>query len=135
MEMAGALGLATAAPAAYVAAIGHLDNTAWILWVLLAAQNGLGVFYVRLRIADTHGRTANRPPVAWIHGLVLLGLVIAAAMDVIPWLAVLPFAGFLIRAIWAAARVRPVANIKRFGFSEVGAEILGGLFIAAGWIM
>lgn len=133
MELAGALGLATSAPAAYVAATGHLDDTAWILWALMAAQNGLGVLYVRLRIADTRGRTVNRVPMVWVHGLFLLAVVIAAVMNVIPWLAVLPFAGFLARAIWAAAHVRPVVNIKRFGFSEIGVEILGDLLIAAGW--
>jgi hypothetical protein len=135
MELAGALGLATTAPAAYIAATGQLDRTAWILWVLMAAQNGLGVLYVRLRIADTRGRKANRLSVVWVHGLVLLVFAIAAIAGGIPWLAVLPFAGFLARAIWAATRVRPVANIKRFGFSEIGAEILGGLLIAAGWIL
>ena len=134
MELAGALGLAAMAPAAYIAAIGQLDNTAWALWALMAGQNGLGVLYVRLRIADTHGRAMNRMPVVWFHGLVLLGAVAAAALEAIPWLAVAPFAGFLIRAIWAAARVRPVADIKRFGFGEIGAEILGGLFIAAGYV-
>lgn len=135
MELAGALGLATMAPAAYIAVTGHLDITAWALWALMAAQNGLGVLYVRVRIADTHDRKMNRMPVVWGHLLVLLGLLIAALWDVIPWLAVLPFAGFLIRAIWATVRVRPIANIKRFGFTEIGAEILGGLLIAAGWVL
>jgi hypothetical protein len=135
MELAGALGLSAMAPAAYIAATGQLDDTAWALWALMAGQNGLGVLYVRLRIADTHGRTVNRMPVVWVHGLLLLGVAMVAFLEAIPWLAVAPFAGFLIRAIWAAARVRPVANIKRFGFSEIGAEILGGLFIAAGYAL
>ena len=135
MELAGALGLSAMAPAAYIAATGQLDNTAWALWALMAGQNGLGVLYVRLRIADTHGRAVNRMPVVWVHGLVLLGVAAAAVLEAIPWLTVVPFAGFLIRAIWAAARVRPVLNIKRFGFSEIGAEIIGGLFIAVGYIL
>jgi len=135
MELAGALGLATMAPAAYIAASGRLDGTAWVLWALMAGQNGLGVLYVRLRIADTHGRPVKRRPIVWVHGLVLVGAAAAAFLEAIPWLAVVPFAGLLIRAAWAAARVRPVGNIKRFGFSEIGAEILGGLFIAAGWVL
>lgn len=135
MELAGALGLATTAPAAYIAATGHLDEVAWILWALMAAQNGLGVLYVRLRIADTRGRTVKRLPTVWAHGFILLAAAVAALMEFIPWLAVTPFAGFLARAIWAAARVRPVTNIKRFGFGEIAAEILGGLLIAAGWIL
>jgi hypothetical protein len=77
----------------------------------------------------------NRVSAIWIHLLVLAGTVVAAILDVIPWLAVLPFAGFLARSIWAAARVRPVVNVKRFGFTEIGAEILAGLFVAAGWVL
>jgi hypothetical protein len=134
MELAGALGLSAMAPAAYIAASGQLDSTAWALWALMAGQNGLGVLYVRLRIADTHGRPVNRRPIVWVHGLVFVGAVAAAFLEAIPWLAVIPFAGLTLRAIWVASEVRPVANIKRFGFSEIGAEILGGLFIAAGWI-
>ncbi|UCG25809.1 MAG: YwiC-like family protein, partial [Chloroflexota bacterium] len=107
MELAGALGLSAMAPAAYIAATGQLDDTAWALWALMAGQNGLGVIYVRLRIADTHGRVVNRMPMVWFHGLVLLGVVAAAFLEAIPWLAVTPFAGFLVRAIWAVARVRP----------------------------
>ena len=135
MELAGALGLSAMAPAAYIAASGQLDGTAWALWTLMAGQNGLGVLYVRLRIADTHGRPVKRMPIVWVHGLVLVGAAAAAFLEAIPWLAVVPFAGFTIRAAWAASQVRPVANIKRFGFSEIGAEILGGLFIAAGWVL
>jgi hypothetical protein len=91
--------------------------------------------YVRLRIADTRGRTVKRMPAIWAHGLLLAVVAVAAILDAIPWLAVVPFAGFLARAIWAAVRVRPIANIKRFGFSEIGAEILGGLLVAAGWML
>jgi hypothetical protein len=134
MELAGALGLSAMAPAAYIAAGDHLDAVAWALWALMAGQNGLGVLYVRLRIADTHGRPVNRRSIVWAHGLVLVAAVTAAFLEAIPWLAVVPFAGFTLRAIWASSQVRPVANIKRFGFGEIGAEILGGLFIAAGWI-
>ena len=53
----------------------------------------------------------------------------------IPWLAVLPFVGFLFRALWAVRQVRPVNNIKRFGFTEIGVEILGGLIIAMSWLV
>ena len=133
MEAAGAVGLAAAAPAAYVAATGTLDGTAWALWGLMAGQNMLGVLYVRLRIADTHSRSMSRTPVIWGHVGVLLLLIIAASQEAIPWLAVVPFAGYLARALWAAARTRPVENIVRFGFSEIGVEILGGMLIVAGY--
>lgn len=135
MELVGAIGLAVMAPAAYIAATGQLDSVAWALWLLLAGQNALGVLYVRLRIADTHGRVINRPPILWVHIVVLVVLALAAFANQVPWLAVVPFAGYLLRAIWAVSKVRPVVKIKRFGFSEIGFEILGGIFIAAGWII
>jgi hypothetical protein len=135
MELAGAIGLAVMAPAAYIAARGQLDAIAWALWLLLAGQNALGVLYVRLRIADTHRRQINRPSILWAHVLVLIAFSLAALVNQIPWLVVIPFAGYLVRAIWAVSKVRPVTKIKRFGFSEVAFEILGGLFIAAGWIL
>ena len=80
-------------------------------------------------------RQRARSPIVWVHTLVLAGAIAAAFLEAIPWLAIVPFAGFLLRAIWAAVRVRPVANIKRFGFSEIGAEILGGLLVSAGWVL
>jgi hypothetical protein len=135
MEVAGAAGLAATAPAAYIAATGTLDGTAWALWGLMAGQNMLGVLYVRLRIADTHDRSMSRTPVIWGHVGVLLLFVVAASVEAIPWLAVVPFAGYLARALWAAARTRPVGNIVRFGFTEIGVEIVGGVLIVAGyWI-
>jgi hypothetical protein len=135
MELAGAVGLAAMAPAAYIAATGQLDSIAWALWLLLAGQNALGVLYVRLRIADTHQRQIARLPILWVHILAVIGLSLAALANQIPWLVVVPFAGYLVRAIWAVSKVRPVANIKRFGFSEIAYEILGGLLIATGWIL
>jgi hypothetical protein len=135
MEVTGAAGLAAMAPAAYLAASGRLDTVAWLLWGLMAGQNGLGVLYVRLRIADTHGRTMNRRPILLAHALVLAAVGVLAYVGPTPWLAAVPFAAYFLRAAWAVARRRPVDNIKRFGFGEVGVEILGGLLIAAGWLL
>jgi hypothetical protein len=135
MELAGAAGLAAMAPAAYIASSGQLDSIAWALWALMAGQNGLGVIYVRLRIADTHQRSINRGLVVGLHIIALGGLTAAAAAGWIPWLALLPFSGYLLRALWAVAQVRPVTNIKRFGFTEIGVEILGGLIIALSWLI
>lgn len=135
MEVAGAAGLAAMAPAAYIAATGMLDDTAWALWALMAGQNVLGVLYVRLRIADTHHRTISRPFVVGMHLFILAVLAAAAAAGWLPWLAIVPFVGFLARAIWAVISVRPVGNIKRFGFTEIGVEILSGLIIAVSWLL
>ena len=99
----------------------------------MAGQNVLGVLYVRLRIADTHERAMSRMTLLWGHSGVLVVMILAASQEAIPWLAVIPFIGYLARAVWAAARSRPVANIKRFGFTEIGVEILGGTLVVAGY--
>ena len=131
MELAGAVGLAAMAPAGYVAATGQLDQVAWGLWLLLAAQNGLGMLYVRLRIADTHHRPGNRQTVWLAHLVVLVGLGLAGLAGYLPLPAVVPFVGYWLRAMWAAWLSRPVANVKRFGFLEMGLEILAGLWFIA----
>ncbi|MFN2187892.1 MAG: YwiC-like family protein [Candidatus Promineifilaceae bacterium] len=133
MEAAGAAGLAAAAPAAYIAATGSLDETAWVLWGLMAAQNALGVLYVRTRIADTRGREMSRSPILAGHVGALLLVIAAAVWEIVPWLVVVPYAAYLARAVWTAVAVRPVENVVRFGFSEVGVEIAGGLLVAAGY--
>ena len=135
MELTGAVGLALMAPAAYIAATGAMDATAWKLWVLLALQNALGVLYVRVRLADTHERPAGRRLLLGGHGAALLIVAAGAALAWWSWLAVVPFAGFLLRADWVYAAARPVPNVKRFGFTEVGVEIAGGLLIAAGFLL
>jgi len=135
MEVAGAAGLAASAPAAYIAATGTLDGTAWALWGLMAGQNMLGVLYVRLRIADTHGRSMSRLPVLWGHIGVLAAVTASASQGIITWLAIVPFAGYLARAVWVFAGVRPVGSFIRFGFSEIGIEILGGVLVVAGYWM
>ncbi len=135
MELIGAAGLALMAPAAMLAAIGTSYPTVWLVWGLMAAQNVLGVFYVRQRIADTHERPFNRQLLLWSH---LAGLVLVAGTAVaglIPWLAVAPFVGFLLRAFWTMQQPRPIENIKKFGFREVGVELLSGALIAIGYLI
>ncbi len=56
MELAGAVGLALTAPAAYIAASGELTAVAAALWALMALQNAMGVLYVRQRPVGPRGR-------------------------------------------------------------------------------
>ncbi len=135
MELAGAVGLALTAPAAYIAASGQLTPVALALWALLALQNAMGVLYVRLRLADSKQRDGNRSLTLWGHVAAFAAVLASGAIGWTPLLAAAPFAGFLVRALWAVRQPRPVANIKRFGFSEVGVELLGGALIAAGYLL
>ena len=132
-ELVGAAGLALMAPAAFIAATGRLDRVSWALWVIMGTQNILSVFYVRLRLADTHQRPAGRPAVFGVH---LAGVVIVWGVSLTglaPLLAVLPFVPFLGRAAWVARRPRPVYNVRRFGFTELWIETLAGLWVAASY--
>lgn len=134
MELAGAAGLALSAPAAYVAAAGQLSPTALALWALLALQNVTGVLYVRQRLADTKGQPGHRRLTLVGHVAALVAVAASAAVGWVPWLAAAPFAAFLARAAWAVRQPRPIPNVKRFGFAEVGVELLGGALIAAGFL-
>ncbi len=129
MELAGAAGLALTAPAAMIAATGQITAVAWWLWALLALLNVLGVLYVRLRLADSHGREADRRPMLAAH-LVGVGVVTAVALSGhIPYLTILPFIALAGRALWAYPRPRLIPNIKKFGFTEVGVELACGLLL------
>lgn len=135
MELAGAVGLALMAPAAFIAATGRLDPAIWSLWVIMAMQNALSVFYVRLRLADTHRRLTNRAHVFWAHLIGTAVVLMTGLTDLAPLLAALPFIGFLGRAVWAVRGLRLVNNVRRFGFTELAIEFLAGLWIAASyWI-
>lgn len=135
MELAGAAGLSAMAPAAYIAITGNLDSIAWILWGLMAGQNVSSVFYVRARIADTHHRLVNRSLVLWAHLVILSAVAPFVLSDIVSWLAIVPFVASMVRAVWVYSGERPVKNIKSFGFREMGVQSLGGILIAAGFLI
>lgn len=135
MELAGAVGLALTAPAAYIAATGELTPVAAALWALMGLQNAMGVLYVRQRLADSKQRDGNRSLTLWGHVAAFAAVLVSGMLGWTPLLAAAPFAGFLARALWAVRQPRPVPNIKRFGFTEVGVELLGGALIAASYLL
>ncbi len=134
MEVTGSAALALVAPAVVVAAAGTLSADAWAIGGLMAAQNVLGVLYVRQRVADTHGRPGNRNVMLGTHTAVFLFTFVAANQQWMPTLAALPALLFFLRAIWTMRMPRPIVHIKKFGFSEVGVEIVGGLIVAAAYL-
>lgn len=135
MELAGAAGLALAGAAAYIAVTGQLTTVALGIWALLAMQNATGVLYVRQRLADGPQRDSGRSLTLWGHVAAFVAAVASGALGWTPLLAAVPFAGFLVRALWAVREHRPVPNMKRFGFTEIGVELLGGALIVAGYLL
>ncbi|MFQ5400941.1 MAG: YwiC-like family protein [Anaerolineae bacterium] len=133
MELTGAVALSLMAPAALIAASGRISDETWMLWGAMALQNLLGALYVRLRVHDTHGRPIGRGAIWGAH---LAGLAVVAGMGAwgtLPSPAIVPFLFFAARITWAAKRPRPIANIKRFGFTEMGIEFASGAVIVAGY--
>ncbi len=133
IEFAGAMGLAVTAPAAYVASTGRLDRTAWVLWAVMATQGAVSMFYVRLRIADTHRRPAKRWVPMVIHLIVTIVAIAAALTDALPWPAAVPFVALSARSVWVSLRPRPIASVKRFGILEAGIAIAAGLLVVLGY--
>jgi hypothetical protein len=133
METAGAAGLAVMAPAAYAAGTGVLDQTGWLLWLMAGLMNALGVLYVRRRLADNRQRGGTRFGQLALHAAAFLLVTWLVWQELVPWLALLPFAGLLVRAAWLASTARPVPNIRRFGFTEVGVELAGAFLVALGY--
>jgi hypothetical protein len=129
MELTGAAILAVTAAAVLVVVDGRFTAQAIILGALMAAQNVLGALYVRLRIADTHKRPINRTIVFITHLIIFILCLVTGFINITPLLAALPFFGILLRASWARPQPRPIANIKSFGFAEIGVEIASGLLI------
>jgi hypothetical protein len=133
MELAGAAALSMMAPAAAIAATGQIERWMWFLWGVMAAQNMLGALYVRLRIYDTHNRAMKRWPVGVAHLAGFLLVFGGGLGGFVPVVTAVPFASFFLRSLWAVAVPRPVANIKRFGFIELGVEIASGSWLIAGY--
>ncbi|NKQ36970.1 MAG: YwiC-like family protein [Chloroflexi bacterium] len=133
MEIVGAAGLALMAPAVMIAADGRITPAAWSVFFLMAWQNILSVFYVRQRIADTHQRDGSR--VSSLLGSVVgvTAVIAAAVLGYVPWLAILPFLAFLLRAIWTYHKSRPIPVIKKFGFTEVGVQLIVGFVIVVSY--
>ena len=135
MEVAGSAALALVAPAAMVAATGTLSAEAWWIGGLMAAQNVLGVLYVRQRVADTHERAGNRQVMLGMHTAVFIFTLIAVTLHWMPILAALPALLLLLRALWTYRAPHPIVHIKKFGFSEVGVEIMGGIVVAVAYLL
>ena len=134
MELAGAVGLALMAPAAMIAATGTINLDTWTVYGLMALLNVLGVFYVRLRIADTHERPSSRSLILWSHIVGGTAVLLLAFFQIIPMIATLPFIGLFVRALWIYPKSRPIPNVKKFGFTEVGVEIVAGVFIVLAYL-
>ncbi len=137
VELIGVIGLALAAPAAYVSMAGRLDATAWLAWGISALHSAISVLYVRLRIDERHGRASRGETWAVVaaHALSLLAVIAAVWMRWLPPLVALPVGLLLVRALYVARRRPQIENVKRFGFIEMGVALSFALLVVLAFLL
>lgn len=137
VELIGVIGLALAAPTAYVGVTGYLDTTAWLAWGLSALHSVISVLYVRLRIDERHGRASAGETWAVIaaHALSLLAVIAAVWMRWLPPLVALPVGLLLVRALYVARRRPQLGDVRRFGFTEMGVALAFALLVVLAFLL
>ena len=137
IELAGVVGLALAAPAAYLAATNRLDTPAALAWAISALHNVISVLFVRLRIDQKHGRATSGQAIGVIvaHGAAMIAVGVGAVFQWMPALVALPIALLLLRAIYVGWKNPPLDNVKRFGFTEMGFALAFALIVIAAFVI
>jgi len=135
-ELAGALALGALA-AAVVLAAGGPWSAALALWLVAAGRNVPSVLYVRARLRLQRGGAAPRGWVLASHAVAWLAVAAACLVRILPWLALVPFAVLLGRAVAGMRPSSPVLAARTvgmlemvFGLMTVATVLLG---VRAGW--
>src|SRR5215467_4145582 len=117
-------GLTMTAPAAYYAASGRLDVTAFWLWLLSALYMASSVFYIKLRVyrlnprRQAEQRQALRS-CAFYHSFLLIALpalIFAGGLSLFVFIA---FAPALVRTFWGMFKPKTKVNLVRAGILEI----------------
>ncbi len=126
MQLAATAGLTLTAPAAWYAATGRLDATAFWLWLFNALYFAGGLLYVRMHIEPPQRRAL----VLAYFGAVAVFVLALAAGGVVSWLVALAFAPAVARAAVGTARLAPRVRIKRLGWTEMAHSVAFGALLA-----
>ncbi len=126
-ELVGTAGLTMVGAAAHAVAVGEVQPTGGILWLLLFLFFASGIFYVRMRIqgmlAARRGSAAPRGTAVRLCLLyhVLLVVVVPALFmaRIVPWPVLLAFAPALWRAAAGIRQTDARLDVRRLGWSEV----------------
>jgi hypothetical protein len=125
-QLLAMMGLTLTAPVAWYVATGKLDDWAWMLWGLNALYFASGFFYVKMHFAAVRQRSS----VGVARGVILYHLLLMALLaglvagDILTGWMALAFAPALGRAAVGIVRLRPVVQIKRLAWLEVGYSLL-----------
>lgn len=126
-QLLGVAGLTLTAPAAWYAATGKLDATAWRLWALMVAYFVGGVLYVRMYLAR------DRVPNLIYHTGLSVFLVAGVVGGMISWALAATFAPAVARALGGSWRLPTALRLKKLGWTEVGYSLLFGASVV--WVM
>jgi hypothetical protein len=123
-EMMAIAGLTLTAPAAYYAARGTFDVTAFWLWALCAVYFASSVFYVKLRVSTINPRLDYVRRQSWsrcalYHSMLLGSLVFLALTGSLSVFAAAAFVPVLTRSFWHLAKPVRRINLQRVGWLEM----------------
>lgn len=134
-EILAIIGLTGSAAASHYVALGQLEITALLLWLLSALYFASSVFFVKMLVKGAHSREEEdrkraRRQCALYHFFliaILAGLSLGAGIGPLILVAFLPI---LIRAGWYLARPVRELNLKRVGVLEIFYSLVFTAFAA-----
>jgi hypothetical protein len=128
-EIMAIAGLTMAAPAAYYAASGRWDMTAFLLWLLSALYMASSVFYIKLRVyrlnprKQAEQRQALRS-CAFYHSFLIVALPALISAGSLSLFAFIAFAPALVRTFWGMFKPKTKVNLMRAGILEIAYSLV-----------
>ncbi len=131
-ELAGAVAMAVSASSLALAG-GKSAETAFALWVILAARDIPSILYVRARL-----RLERDKPFSWLLVIAsdVLGIVSVSALVVAgigPTLASIALFILMARAVYGLSPYRPRVKTQTIGFQEIGFGLLVVILTSVGY--
>lgn len=139
-QVAGAIGLTAAAPAAYCVVTGQFDSRAAALWLANWMFAGDQIHFVQLRIHAARAQTVAeklRRGRTFLAGQIGLAaaLVILARFGLLPWPVLVAFLPVLARGVaWFARAAQPLA-VRRLGWSELAQSVAFGVLLVTAFVL
>jgi len=117
-------GLTMTAPAAYYAASGRWEMTAFWLWSLSMLYMASSVFYIKLRVYRLNPRKQAEQRQAWrscafYHSFLLVALMSLTFAGWFSLFAFIAFAPALVRTFWGMFKPKTKVNLMRAGILEI----------------
>jgi hypothetical protein len=128
-EIMAISGLTMTAPAAYYAASGRFDLTAFWLWLLSALYMASSVFYIKLRVyrlnprKQAEQRQALRS-CAFYHSFLIVALAALISAGSLSLFAFIAFAPPLVRTFWGMFTPKTKVNLVRSGILEIAYSLV-----------